>query len=59
MFVHVFAVRCGMCGGDRCVGNGDCCEHTIQARDKMCEDVGVAPCIINKGVAMLTVIILT
>ncbi|CAM9883744.1 unnamed protein product [Pylaiella littoralis] len=41
-------VGCGMCGGARCIGDGDCCEHTVQLRDEMCEDVGVAPCIINK-----------
>lgn len=39
-------LRCGTCGGDRCKGNGDCCEHTIQEQAEMCSDTNMAPCII-------------
>ena len=47
--VFFTARRCGTCGGDRCVGWGECCEETIQVRGEMCADTEVAPCIYNKG----------
>ncbi|CAM9579887.1 unnamed protein product [Ectocarpus sp. 12 AP-2014] len=38
---------CGECGGDKCVGEGGCCEHTIQSREGLCEDTNAAPCVFN------------
>eukprot|EP00752_Nemacystus_decipiens_P003257 g3014.t1 len=37
--------RCGTCGGDRCGGNGGCCEHSIQEDGILCSESGTAPCI--------------
>ncbi|CAM9499658.1 unnamed protein product [Ectocarpus fasciculatus] len=42
---------CGECGGDKCVGEGGCCEHTIQSREGLCEDTNTAPCVFNVAVA--------
>ncbi|CAN0146091.1 unnamed protein product, partial [Hapterophycus canaliculatus] len=39
--------RCGTCGGDRCVGWGDCCEETIQAEEELCSVTNAAPCIFH------------
>eukprot|EP00752_Nemacystus_decipiens_P017686 g15857.t1 len=38
-------LTCWGCGGDRCVGEGGCCEESIQEDGILCSESGTAPCI--------------
>ncbi|CAN0138651.1 unnamed protein product, partial [Pylaiella littoralis] len=41
------SLRCGVCDGLRCVGQGSCCEEHIKDTEETCDEEPYVPCVIN------------